>query len=549
MAPNGWVGQTIGGRYRIEELLGQGGMSAVYRAADPNLRRTVAVKVIHPHLSNNEEFVHRFEEEAAAVAQLRHPNIIQVYDFNHDSGVYYMVMEYIAGESLLQRLDRIAKAGRRLPFLEVLRYGIHLCDAVDYAHKRSMIHRDIKPANIMLDLNGQAILMDFGIAKILGGQQHTATGAVIGTALYMSPEQIRSERFDHRTDIYSSGVTLFEMVAGQPPYKAEAAMTLMMMHLNQPIPDLRKLRPGVPEDIAGIVEKAMAKEPRDRFQSAAEMAAVMRRMLIALGGSTQMTGAASRVVQLNDSAARSSASPSVAASAVVADAPRVSAPARESGAIPGPRHRGLLAAGCLAILLAALCLFGSGAVLYNQFFPPAEVDFSGTQAVFASTQTSVMGTRIALTLPSAVPTFVESPTPAVSEESPPPLAPTIPAVLDTALAPTAVAPTPIPAGIPYVLIIGVAIEGDHYLVEYETIGFIESSSGRHIHFFYNNITPQDAGFPGPGPWFMHPGPRPFRDARIADRPAGASQICALAAEPDHRTLPDSGNCMNLPTGN
>lgn len=548
MAPNDWVGRTVGDRYRIEELLGQGGMSAVYRATDPNLRRTVAVKVIHPHLSNNEEFVRRFEEEAAAVAQLRHPNIIQVYDFDHDHGVYYMVMEFIAGESLMQRMNRLKKAGRRLPYLDALRYGIHLCDAIDYAHKRSMIHRDIKPANVMLDINGQAILMDFGIAKILGGQQHTATGAVIGTALYMSPEQIRSERFDHRTDIYSSGVTLFEMIAGRPPFEAEAAMTLMMMHLNNPVPDLRKLRPGVPEDMVRIVERAMAKAPGDRFHSAAEMAAALRRTLIALGGSVQATGTTGGLVQHQDSMARSFVSPAVAAPGAEPGGPFAGNPGAlrpppiSSGAKAPVRRRGLLAAGCTTILLAAVCLFGGGAVLYNQLFVPAEVDYAATQVVFAATQTSVMETRLALT-PVSVPTAEPSNTPA-----PPDPPPTGLPGSESTLVSSELAPTPIPPGVPFVQIISVAIEGDHYRVEYETVGFIESPAGRHIHFYYDNINPQDAGFPGPGPWFMHAGPRPFRDARVADRPPQARRICALAAEPDHRTLPDSGNCIALPAG-
>ncbi len=194
MATSHWIGKTLGGRYRIEQLLGQGGMSAVYKAVDPNLRRVVAIKIIHSHLSDNLEFVRRFEEEAAAVAQLRHPNIIQVYDFNHDDDTYYMVMEFVPGETLQARLRHLNANAMRLSYPEAARLIGNVTEAIDYAHQRNMIHRDIKPANIMLNLNGQAILMDFGIAKILGGEQHTATGAVIGTALYMSPEQIRGER-------------------------------------------------------------------------------------------------------------------------------------------------------------------------------------------------------------------------------------------------------------------------------------------------------------------------------------------------------------------
>jgi WD40 repeat protein len=273
MLPQDWVGKTIGGRYQIETLLGQGGMSAVYRAVDPNLRREVAIKLIHPHLSVNPKFVNRFKEEAAAVARLRHPNIVQVHDFNFDGETYYMVMEYLIGETLQARLKRLNNVQRRLPYMEVINICTQMCEAVGYAHKHELIHRDIKPANIMLDLNGQAILMDFGIVKIVGGEYHTATGATLGTALYMSPEQMRGERADERSDIYSLGVTLYEMLSGRPPYQADSTITLAMMVLNDPLPDLREIREGIPEGLAGAAEKALDKEQADRFQNMDEMAA------------------------------------------------------------------------------------------------------------------------------------------------------------------------------------------------------------------------------------------------------------------------------------
>ena len=175
MAPQNWIGESIGGRYQIDSLLGQGGMSAVYRATDPNLRRMVAVKLIHSHLSVNPDFVNRFKEEAAAVARLRHPNIVQVFDFDSDDDVYYMVLEYLIGETLQARLKRLNDVQRYMPYSEAIRLCTQLCEAVGYAHKHELVHRDIKPANIMLDLNGQAILMDFGIVKIVGGDTHTAT--------------------------------------------------------------------------------------------------------------------------------------------------------------------------------------------------------------------------------------------------------------------------------------------------------------------------------------------------------------------------------------
>jgi serine/threonine protein kinase len=276
MSEGNLCGQTLSGRYQIQSLIGQGGMAAVYKAYDPNLRRSVGIKVIHPHLSENAEFTRRFEEEAAAVAHLRHPNIVQVFDFNHDGNLYYMVMEFLAGETLQSRLKRLNSSKRLLPVKDAIKFSAELCDASDYAHQRGMIHRDIKPANVMLDVNGKAILMDFGIARIVGAVEHTATGAVLGTAMYMAPEQIQGLHADARADIYSLGVTLFEMLSGRPPYEADSAMTLMMMHLNDPVPDVRDLQPDAPPEIVTLIDKAMAKNRGARFQSAADMGAALR---------------------------------------------------------------------------------------------------------------------------------------------------------------------------------------------------------------------------------------------------------------------------------
>jgi serine/threonine protein kinase len=279
MDASSWEGRKIGGRYQIEELLGQGGMSSVYKAFDPNLQRMVAIKLVHPHLSNNQEFVRRFEVEATAVARLRHPNIIQVFDFNHDGNMYFMVLEFVPGETLQQRIKRLNASGRQLPVEEALRFTIDICRAADYAHQRGMVHRDIKPANVMLDVNGNAILMDFGIARIMGGQQHTATGAVLGTALYMSPEQIQGLHPDARADIYSVGVMLFESLSGRPPFEADSAMTLMMMHMKDPVPDIESLHPGIPHEIKKIVNRALEKDRASRYQSAAEMANALQKVL------------------------------------------------------------------------------------------------------------------------------------------------------------------------------------------------------------------------------------------------------------------------------
>ncbi len=272
-----WIGKTIGGRYKIHDLLGRGGMSSVYKAEDPNLQRTVAVKIIHPHLSENPEFVKRFEQEAAAVAKLRHPNIMQVHDFNHDNGVYYIIFEYIPGQPLDARLKNLSEAHIRMPIQDAVKLMIPLCDAVAYAHGRKMIHRDLKPSNVMVDLLNQPILLDFGIAKIIGGDLvHTATGATVGTAAYMAPEQVLGEEINHQADIYSLGVILYEMAAGHPPYEGNSPLTIMMKHVNEPLPDIRLSNSNLPTAFATVLAKALAKKPQDRYESATEMALALR---------------------------------------------------------------------------------------------------------------------------------------------------------------------------------------------------------------------------------------------------------------------------------
>jgi serine/threonine-protein kinase len=253
-------------------------MASVYKAHDLNLHRSVAIKVIHPHLTFNPEFLHRFEAEATSVAHLRHPNIVQMFDYNHDGDLYYMVMEFVMGETLQTRLKRLNASRRRLTFKEVTTFTTEICEAAHYAHQRGMIHRDIKPANIMLDFNGKAILMDFGIARMVNASQHTAAGVVLGTALYMSPEQIQGLQIDARADIYSIGITLFELLSGKPPFEDDSAMTLMMMHLNDPVPDLLDLQPDTPSELVAITNKALVKNRDERYQSASEMATALRKI-------------------------------------------------------------------------------------------------------------------------------------------------------------------------------------------------------------------------------------------------------------------------------
>ena len=566
------AGQTLSGRYRIEELLGHGGMSSVYKATDPNLRRTVAIKIIHPHLSDNPDFLSRFEEEAAMVAQLRHENIIQVFDFNHEGDVYYMVLEYLPGETLGDRLKRLNEKNQKMDPLEVVKDIAEVCDAVQYAHTKGLIHRDIKPANIMLDVYGKAVLMDFGIARMVGGTQHTATGAIIGTAKYMSPEQIEGGKIDGRSDIYSLGVTLFEAVSGKPPFEADSAMTLMMMQLNDPVPDIRELQPDVPESLVSAIDKAMEKKPENRFQTAAEMAAALRGVYKSLTGEVIQppvfqdrnvvpTLVAPPVNKISASqeqaipviphppvdsvrsveqtlparAAHYSIPPAYATGSVADEAkPAVAEPVSHPAGQKSTRRTPLFIGASLLVALllcAAIAYLGFSLLRRSNLasLPPPTTGTQNSAAVPTLASTAVPTKAAVLVNPPVGPTA-----------TPAPLAP-------TGLPATAVAATSTinPNG-ESVRIGNITIQDGRYVVDYETFGFTEALPGTNIHFFFNTVPPDQAGVPGKGPWAFFGGPRPFKGYAVANRPQGATQMCALVANADHTVQPQSGNCFNLP---
>ena len=581
MAKSSWIGKSISGRYQIEEMLGQGGMSSVYKATDPNLKRAVAVKMIHPHLSSDPDFVKRFEEEAAAVAQLRHHSIIQVYDFNSDEDTYYMVLEFVPGETIQDHLKRLNAEKRRLSVTKAIEYIADICDAVDYAHQRGMIHRDIKPANLMLNVMGQAILMDFGIAKIVGGQRHTATGAVVGTAMYMAPEQIKGESPDKRADIYSLGVTLFEMLSGRPPFEADSAMTLMMMHVNDPVPDLRNLNPDVPDSLVTVINKALAKDPNDRYQSAAQMAAALRNVHAQIkagisaeapaspGATTienpDMTpaGPGATVVETSDmppagpdaTALEAFATPAVVPGATYVEP--ISTPAGSAGTqvepvppLPGasgsgggsatiggsatgsisaPAARSKILGLSLPIFLGGgivmLCLLAGGIFMVSRLFS------GGPGAITATDE------PVAVIVNTDVPTETSIPemTATLAESTATPTE-------------TAIPYTPTPEG-PYVVITGISLDSSYYyVVDYEVHNFPESPQ-LHVHMFFDTVPPEQAGSPGSGPWKLTwgaYGDPPFRQYTETNRPANATQMCALVANTNHSVQANSGNCMDLP---
>ena len=262
------------GKYEIIDRIGRGGMAEVYRGYHAALDRYVAIKLLHPFLADDPEFKDRFENEARNVAKLKHPNIVQVYDFEYDEegDSYYMVMEMINGPTLKDRLFDLASSGERLSVAEAIRLVKSASEALAYAHQRNMIHRDVKPANLMIDEDGRVILTDFGIAKIVTGAQFTASGGMVGTPAYMAPEQGLGEAGDERSDIYSMGVILYQLITGRLPYDADTPLAVILKHVNEPLPETREFVPEIAEDLDAIIRKTLAKEPEDRYATAGELA-------------------------------------------------------------------------------------------------------------------------------------------------------------------------------------------------------------------------------------------------------------------------------------
>jgi serine/threonine protein kinase len=262
--------------YVLLEPIGHGGMSVVYRAHQESLDRTVAVKVLSENLAASTEFMERFRREARTAANLRHPNVINVHDFGQDErGVPYLVLEHIDGPTLADLMDSGLDDALIPDLLDQIAAGL------DYAHARGVIHRDIKPANVLVTEDRRAVLADFGLAWLLEGSRLTLAGGVIGTPEYMSPEQAAGEPIDHRSDLYALGVVLYEMLVGERPFVAETPIGILLKHLQDPAPSVLVARPDLPPAVGAVVGRALAKDPKARFNSAGEMAHAFR---AALGG-------------------------------------------------------------------------------------------------------------------------------------------------------------------------------------------------------------------------------------------------------------------------
>jgi serine/threonine-protein kinase len=278
--PSAMVGDLIADRYELEELVEHGGMSSVYRGHDRLLERTVALKVLHPHFGDDDEYVERFRREARAVAQLSHPNIVTVIDRGTSQGQQFIVFEYVDGENLKQLVERTA----RLPVRRAVELGIQIADALAYAHGHGLVHRDVKPQNILIDPVGDAKVTDFGIVRSLDVERGvTQTGTVLGTSNYLSPEQAAGEPVGPQSDIYSLGVVLYELLTGDVPFRGDNLVVVAMKHVTEHPPSLLEQRPDIPLRLALAVEHALEKDPARRFVSMDAFANELRRCLDELG--------------------------------------------------------------------------------------------------------------------------------------------------------------------------------------------------------------------------------------------------------------------------
>ena len=273
------VGETIADRYELEEVVGHGGMSTVYKAHDSLLERNVALKVLHQQYNEDEDFVERFKHEARSVAQLQHPNIVTVIDRGEEDGRQYIVFEFIDGENLKELVVRKG----RLDLRDALEIAHEIARGLAFAHDHGLVHRDVKPQNVLLNGDGRAKVTDFGIARSLDVDHGvTQTGTILGTSNYIAPEQASGQPVDAHTDVYSLGIVLYEMLTGELPFPGESFVAIAMKHIQEPSPNVLDVRGDIPLRVAEMIDRALEKDPEHRFPTMDAFAAEIEASLAEL---------------------------------------------------------------------------------------------------------------------------------------------------------------------------------------------------------------------------------------------------------------------------
>lgn len=352
------IRQTLG-QYKIIDQIGEGGMATVFKAYQPGLNREVALKVLPPYVAQKEGFTERFTREAQAIGNLHHPNILPVYDSGQDKGFGYIAMRYIPKANTLAHLMR-----KSLKTEQIIQLTEQIAGALDHAHQSGIIHRDVKPSNILMD-GDWVLLSDFGLAKMIAAPSElTGTGVGIGTPAYMSPEQAKGEKIDHRTDIYSLGIILFEMLTGQVPHKAETPLATAVKRINEPLPSPRSLNPDIPEAVEQVLLKALAMAPAQRYDSAGEMATALQTAFESIP--------APALANVAKGTAFSVQTPSDVAQAQAVSPGPISQPDQVPAQMPPPKSTRAMDIVALT-LLGAVSLCGIGGVFLS-FIPDAETD-------------------------------------------------------------------------------------------------------------------------------------------------------------------------------
>lgn len=268
-------GKRLGGRYEILKRVGGGGMAVVYQGKDLVLERHVAVKVMNDSISHDEEFIRRFNREAKAAGSLSHPNVVNVYDVGNEEHTHYMVMEFIDGQSLMEKIEQRGY----IPAREAAEIALQICDGLAHAHENGIVHRDIKPHNIMVARGDRYKVADFGISRLSSSSTITQTGSVMGSVHYFSPEQAQGHQISYQSDIYSLGIVLYEMVTGRLPFDGDEAIAIALKHLQEPVPDPREIVPDLPQSICNVIFQAMEKDVGYRYTTVEEMAADLREVV------------------------------------------------------------------------------------------------------------------------------------------------------------------------------------------------------------------------------------------------------------------------------